>query len=232
LDWTKVIQTMGLEMIHVGPRTLNEEAFYRFPCAVIWASEAEPTSKGPGLFPFPSMLPVWTASPAARHFWTRHVGYEGPLPEMAGPNEQLRLERGIRRYLFHRRAVDLDPLTSLPNRPCFESWLQRAMYWKPNQDWFLGFVDVLDMTDTNRFQGYVAGDRKLRQFARILAAHLPADAPHCRWGGDEFLIAVNRSDWRPPSGSRSALCPLGSVEPAELQRLVDRLHDRLRTDLP
>lgn len=230
-DWSVLLRGMGLEPVMIAPDQLKEEAFYRYPSGVVWACTEE-WHEQPALFRLPDMLPVWTLDPASKQTWALHLGYEGPMPSLPGPSEERRLERGIKRYLHHRRAVDFDSLTGLPNRPSFEGWLRRAMYWNPNQDWYLGFVDVLGMTDTNRMQGYVAGDRKLRQFARMLAAHLPANAPHCRWGGDEFLVAVPSENWRPPAECRSALCPLGNLAPSELQRMVDRLHDRLRRGMP
>ena len=54
-----------------------------------------------------------------------------------------------------------------------------------------GFVlDVDRLKSLNDAHGHLAGAEAVRTVGRLIAAQLPADAVACRYGGDEFVIAL------------------------------------------
>lgn len=100
-----------------------------------------------------------------------------------------RLETDARR--LHRLAMT-DDLTGLHNLRSFElgarALLRRARATRSS----LGFLvlDVDRLKSINDKHGHLAGADAVRTVGRIIAEQMPADAVPCRYGGDEFAIAV------------------------------------------
>jgi diguanylate cyclase (GGDEF)-like protein len=55
----------------------------------------------------------------------------------------------------------------------------------------LAFVDVDGLKATNDSRGHAAGDRTLRDVAKVLRAHLRSHDLIVRYGGDEFVCALS-----------------------------------------
>jgi diguanylate cyclase (GGDEF)-like protein len=55
-------------------------------------------------------------------------------------------------------------------------------------------LDVDRLKSINDRHGHLAGAEAVREVGRIIAETIPADAVACRYGGDEFVIALPRCE--------------------------------------
>ncbi|RDZ29062.1 CHASE2 domain-containing protein [Lysobacter silvisoli] len=97
-------------------------------------------------------------------------------------------------HLRHwRRQAHLDTLTRLANRRRFDHVLERELgsARRTHMPLTLALIDVDHFKAYNDAEGHRAGDRVLRQVARLIAAHArrPRDLA-ARFGGDEFAIVL------------------------------------------
>ncbi|KFZ37679.1 hypothetical protein HR45_09680 [Shewanella mangrovi] len=88
---------------------------------------------------------------------------------------------------------NLDPLTSLLNRSAFLAQLNGALTSKANRQTTkiaLLFMDLDHFKDINDNIGHRAGDQVLIEVAERISSFCGDAISLCRWGGDEFLVAV------------------------------------------
>jgi diguanylate cyclase (GGDEF)-like protein len=91
-----------------------------------------------------------------------------------------------------RRMAMSDDLTGLHNLRSFEAVLATMIRAARHQRQPLSLL-VLDLDRLkalNDEYGHLAGAEAVRTVGQILARHLPADAAACRYGGDEFVVAL------------------------------------------
>lgn len=124
-------------------------------------------------------------------FWLI-CGYAGVL------FERLRRTREETRA-FRRQLSDLaltDALTGLPNRRMFEQALQTelARVARYGGSCCVAMIDVDYFKNYNDMLGHLAGDRLLRELARVVRKHMRVGDGVGRYGGEEFtLIMPNTS---------------------------------------
>jgi diguanylate cyclase (GGDEF)-like protein len=93
-------------------------------------------------------------------------------------------------------SATTDPLTGIPNRRSFEndfSRLVRLMH-RESQPLALLFIDIDHFKHINDEFGHPVGDRTLKEVAECIReeARRPFDLC-CRWGGEEFVLALPKS---------------------------------------
>jgi len=91
-----------------------------------------------------------------------------------------------------RRLAMTDDLTGLHNLRSFESQLARLVSAtrRANEPLSLLVLDVDRLKELNDRHGHLAGAEAVRTVGQIIAGQLPQDSVACRYGGDEFVIAV------------------------------------------
>lgn len=92
-----------------------------------------------------------------------------------------------------RRAANQDKLTGLHNRSYGEQLLQEACRQaRKGQPLSILVCDIDHFKRINDRFGHIAGDRVLRQVATAMRGAVRSNDPVIRWGGEEFLIILQR----------------------------------------
>ena len=96
---------------------------------------------------------------------------------------------------LHHLAMT-DDLTGLHNLRSFELQLRNMIRAaeRAKTDLSILVLDVDRLKALNDTHGHLAGAEAVRTVGGILAAQLPKDSAACRFGGDEFVIALPRSN--------------------------------------
>jgi diguanylate cyclase (GGDEF)-like protein len=130
-----------------------------------------------------------------RHIEARRQALEGLVGERT---EALELAN---RML--EEASFTDPLTELRNRRYLASQVgtdvaqvRRAYAGSlyPNRDIIFLMIDVDHFKQINDSFGHAAGDRVLRQYARLISAVIRESDYAVRWGGEEFLLVARQTE--------------------------------------
>ena len=89
--------------------------------------------------------------------------------------------------------VSLDPLTKVLNRRALEQYLaQMVAVEEHTTPMHLLLIDVDNFKQINDSYGHVAGDKVLMVLANIMKSTLRDSDRIFRYGGEEFIIALNR----------------------------------------
>lgn len=93
-----------------------------------------------------------------------------------------------------RYLAATDDLTGLHNLRSFEARLAAMVRTSRATGTPLAMlvIDVDRLKSINDAHGHLAGAEAVRLVGRTLAVHTPAEAVACRYGGDEFAVAVSR----------------------------------------
>src|SRR5450830_1108865 len=95
-----------------------------------------------------------------------------------------------------QRLANEDSLTGLRNRHWFLAFIDSAIATagEAGSEFALLFVDLDDFKHVNDTQGHAVGDQLLKAVARRLGALLRPLDHVVRFGGDEFLVMLDRTD--------------------------------------
>ena len=91
-----------------------------------------------------------------------------------------------------RELATTDDLTGLHNLRSFEARLTSVVRAASRAEAPIALLvlDVDRLKSINDTYGHLAGAEAVRTVGHVLASRLPADAVACRYGGDEFAIAI------------------------------------------
>jgi len=107
----------------------------------------------------------------------------------------LRLENMIEDFLLAQKKIDEakhDPLTGLPNRALFHSFLEeKCLTCSRTEPVGLLFIDLDKFKNINDTMGHDAGDEILKSAAQRMERNLKKEDILCRMGGDEFTIILS-----------------------------------------
>lgn len=87
-----------------------------------------------------------------------------------------------------------DSLTSLANRTLFNDRLERLIKNNSKRTLCVVFIDLDDFKRINDSLGHDIGDQLLVTFAKRLQYSIRGSDTVARWGGDEFIIAIEVSE--------------------------------------
>jgi len=164
-------------------------------------------------------MPEWQALPVL--FITAHTGVDfrvaafqaGADDYLAKPvlREELRarVQSRLERARLARERSERDALTGLLlRRPFLEGLRSRlAEAQRTGRPLALGFLDVDKFKKVNDTHGHLAGDRVLMQMGRLLASRFRREDLQCRWGGEEFVVALVGA---PAEGAREILARMAA----------------------
>jgi diguanylate cyclase (GGDEF)-like protein len=91
--------------------------------------------------------------------------------------------------------VSLDPLTKVYNRRAMERYLGqliRRFHKMQHMPPYLLMIDIDDFKQVNDTYGHIAGDKVLIFLANLLKQTLRESDKIFRYGGEEFIVALNR----------------------------------------
>ena len=89
---------------------------------------------------------------------------------------------------------NIDPLTGLYNRKAFSENLSYRLSTQPNTRLAILFIDLDSFKTINDTLGHKAGDLVIKEAGQRIQQHTRSADLLCRWGGDEFLLALPQSD--------------------------------------
>lgn len=156
-------------------RWLETRQLERFPPWVLWAAAA-----AAGLLALVVLLAV-----LLRYQVRRQTG------ELQREVEQRRLAQERLKHLAYH-----DNLTRLPNREGFNEALAQALKTGQggSQRLAILFIDIDRLKNVNDGLGHAAGDALLQRVAERLQASLRGHDHLSRFGGDEFVVIVSKTD--------------------------------------
>ncbi len=103
----------------------------------------------------------------------------------------IRLQEEI---LLLEKESNIDPLTKLYNKRALFRDLERILEFGKDKKLDLSIImfDLDDFKKINDNYGHVAGDKTLIYIAKVLQNNLRSEVKSYRFGGDEFVVVLNR----------------------------------------
>jgi len=88
-----------------------------------------------------------------------------------------------------KKDAQIDPLTQIGNRRSYENYISSLKYLE-NHEISLVMLDLDNFKQVNDSNGHEAGDKLLKEFAKIFVSNLRKKDSIFRYGGDEFVIIL------------------------------------------
>jgi two-component system cell cycle response regulator len=138
---------------------------------------------------------------------------------------QAQIAVGLRQINAHRQLLEAnlflselawsDPLMGINNRKALDLQLPQKIQAArlQGQPLSLLMVDLDEFKTINDSYGHLVGDQVLKLVAARLRHNLRTDDIPYRYGGDEFVIVLNHTDFEEAVQVASRLCQIGSQNP-------------------
>jgi diguanylate cyclase (GGDEF)-like protein/PAS domain S-box-containing protein/hemerythrin-like metal-binding protein len=133
------------------------------------------------------LFPVWLSITSIREG-------DGKIARMVGVFNDIVSQQSSRKQLTH--LAHHDALTGLPNRLLFDARAQHSLERCVREKSRLAilFIDLDNFKPVNDQLGHKVGDRVLCEVAKRLRGALRGEDTVARFGGDEFIVLVERSE--------------------------------------
>ncbi len=102
----------------------------------------------------------------------------------------------LKRQADLESAMYMDPLTQIYNRRFFQKEIMRQInLHRRHKDFFsLAMLDIDHFKSINDTYGHDCGDQCLVAFTRFIQSQIRNTDIFCRWGGEEFVLIMERSE--------------------------------------
>jgi len=117
---------------------------------------------------------------------------DNEITHYIGMFSEITKQQHVREQL--RTLAYYDGLTSLANRTLFSDELDRLIHTPSDKSLCVVFIDIDGFNRINDSFGHKLGDQLLRAFADRVKQNTRQGDVIARWGGDEFVVAIQVSD--------------------------------------
>jgi diguanylate cyclase (GGDEF)-like protein len=94
-------------------------------------------------------------------------------------------------FFIIRTDAKIDSLTRIGNRYAFSEFIDRLAHTDAKEKWCVMMIDLDHFKSINDVYGHAAGDMALKDTASIIKSCIRMTDFAARYGGDEFVVAVN-----------------------------------------
>jgi diguanylate cyclase (GGDEF)-like protein/PAS domain S-box-containing protein len=157
----------------------------------------------------PAMQAMRSDEPCEAELFCQHKeGYKVPIVTRVSPIREdgevigaVEVFSDNTRHLEDRRRIGeleklalLDPLTGVGNRRHAQTQIEYRLTELRGEGWQFGilYLDIDHFKEVNDTYGHDAGDAVLKAVARTIRNVTRAEETVARWGGEEFVVAIDR----------------------------------------
>jgi diguanylate cyclase (GGDEF)-like protein len=114
-----------------------------------------------------------------------------------------------------RQAMNLDPLTRVPNRRAMTDWVDSTLYppGRPERGYSLLVLDLDHFKKVNDTHGHLAGDAVLAETAKRVKLGIRDMDMLVRYGGEEFVLVLPDCDLHIARAVADRMCALVARKP-------------------
>jgi diguanylate cyclase len=114
-----------------------------------------------------------------------------------------------------RQAMNLDPLTRVPNRRAMNDWVESTLYppGRPERGYSLLVLDLDHFKKVNDTHGHLAGDAVLSETAKRVKLGIRDMDMLARYGGEEFVLVLPDCDLHIARAVADRMCALVARKP-------------------
>ncbi|MCK6574739.1 diguanylate cyclase [Myxococcota bacterium] len=114
-----------------------------------------------------------------------------------------------------RQAMNLDPLTRVPNRRAMTDWVDSTLYppGRPERGYSLLVLDLDHFKKVNDTHGHLAGDAVLAETAKRVKLGIRDMDMLARYGGEEFVLVLPDCDLHIARAVADRMCALVARKP-------------------